>query len=193
MEADRSKVLLVSKDTKLNGLITQVLAAPLFELAASADFNDARRRLVDEHFDIIIIDFADGAGQDFAMELGSQSSTALLLIPNELFDQVSYQTEDYGILPVSKPFDLFSFYTMIKVARAVQAKIRQVSSKTVQLRNKLEEIRIVNRAKMILISHRDMNEEEAHRFIEQTAMNRCVKRIQVAQEIIEESCREQRA
>ncbi len=186
MEADTTKVLLVSKDTKLNVLITQVLTPPLFELVIMSDFNDARRRLLNEHFGIIIVDFADGAGQDFACEMGEQASTILLLIPNDLFDQVSYRTEDYGILPVSKPFDIFYFYNMIKVALAVQAKIKQISYKTVQLRNKLEEIRIVNRAKMLLISHKDMNEEEAHRYIEQTAMNRCIKRIQVAEEIIAE-------
>ena len=184
MEADTTKVLLVSKDTKLTVLIRQVLNAPLFELVELSDFNDARRRLIDENFGIIIVDFADGAGQDFAMEMGNLTATIMLLIPNELFDQVSYRTEEYGILPVSNPFDLFYFYTMIKVSRAVQAKIRQLSYKTIQLRNKLEEIRIVNRAKMLLISHKNMNEEEAHRYIEQTAMNRCIKRIQVAEEII---------
>ena len=186
MEADTTKVLLVSRDTKQTVLIRQVLTPPLFELVELSDFNDARRRLIDENFGTIIVDFADGTGQDFAMEMGSLPSAILLLIPNELFDQVSYQTEDYGILPVSKPFDLFYFYTMIKAARAVQAKIRQISSKTVQLRNKLEEIRLVNRAKMLRITHKNMTEEEAHRSIEQTAMNRCIKRIQVAQEIIGE-------
>ena len=184
MEADTTKVLLVSKDAKLSVLIKQVLNAPLFELVDLTDFNDARRRLIDENFGIIIVDFADGAGQDFAIEMGNLTATIMLLIPNELLDQVSYRTEEYGILPVSKPFDLFYFYNMIKVARAVQAKIRQLSYKTIQLRNKLEEIRIVNRAKMLLISHKNMNEEEAHRYIEQTAMNRCIKRIQVAEEII---------
>ncbi|MBQ7166062.1 MAG: ANTAR domain-containing protein, partial [Treponema sp.] len=80
----------------------------------------------------------------------------------------------------------FYFYNMIKAAMAVKSKFEQLTYKTVQLRNKLEEIRIVNRAKMLLISHKGMSEEEAHRHIEQTAMNRCQKRIQVAREIVSE-------
>ncbi len=184
MDADSTKVLFVNRDAKLSVLIKQVLTPPLFELVEISNFNEARRRLVDENFGLIIVDFAEGEGQDFAAETRELSSTVLLLIPNELFDQVSYRTESYGILPVTKPFDMFYFYNMIKVALAVQAKFEQLAYKTVQLRNKLEEIRIVNRAKMLLISHRGMSEEEAHRYIEQTAMNRCAKRIMVAQEII---------
>lgn len=186
MEADTTKVLLVSKDAKLSILIKQVLTAPLFALTEIADFNEARRRLMEESFGIIIADFSDGDGQDFASETGGLPSAVLLLIPNELFDQVSYRTEAYGILPVTKPFDFFYFYNMIKAAMAVKAKFEQLTYKTVQLRNKLEEIRIVNRAKMLLISHKGMSEEEAHRYIEQTAMNRCQKRIQIAQEIVRE-------
>lgn len=184
MESDNTKVLLVNKDKKLSVLIRQILAAPLFEVTEIADFNEARRMLMDESFGIIIADFADGEGQDFATETGGLPSAVLLLIPAELFDQVSYRTESYGILPVTKPFDVFYFYNMIKAALAVKAKFEQLTYKTVQLRNKLEEIRIVNRAKMLLISHKGMSEEEAHRHIEQTAMNRCLKRILVAQEII---------
>ena len=73
MEADTTKVLLVSKDTKLSVLIKQVLTAPLFALTELADFNEARRRLMEESFGIIIVDFSDGDGQDFAAETGGAS------------------------------------------------------------------------------------------------------------------------
>ena len=40
----------------------------------------------------------------------------------------------------------------------------------------VEEIRLMNRAKLILIKMRGMTEAEAHRFIIKTAMDRCVKK-----------------
>lgn len=76
---------------------------------------------------------------------------------------------------------------MIKIALAVQAKVQRISSQTVKLKEKMEEIRIVNRAKMLLMQNQKMTEQEAHRFIEKEAMDRCMKRIAVAQNIIEEN------
>ena len=53
------------------------------------------------------------------------------------------------------------------------------------VRRLVEEIRLMNRAKLILIKMRGMTENEAHRFIVHSAMDRCVKKRQVAEEIIE--------
>ncbi|MBQ3485974.1 MAG: ANTAR domain-containing protein, partial [Clostridia bacterium] len=49
---------------------------------------------------------------------------------------------------------------------------------------KMEEIRIVNRAKWLLISELKFDEPGAHRYIEKQAMDRCVSRKVIAQEII---------
>ena len=53
------------------------------------------------------------------------------------------------------------------------------------VRRLVEEIRLMNRAKLILIKMRGMTENEAHRFFVHSAMDRCVKKRQVAEEIIE--------
>ena len=73
---------------------------------------------------------------------------------------------------------------MIKVALAVSAKVERLNFQTIQLKHKMEEAKLVNRAKMLLMGHQNMTEEEAHRYIEKTAMNRCVKRIEIADEIV---------
>lgn len=49
---------------------------------------------------------------------------------------------------------------------------------------KIEEIRIVNRAKWLLIDHSRMTEPEAHRFIEKKAMDDRVSKKDVALRII---------
>lgn len=88
---------------------------------------------------------------------------------------------------MTKPFDAFYFYNIIKIALAVQAKVQRISSQTVKLKEKMEEIRIVNRAKMLLIQNKKMTEQEAHRFIEKEAMDKCIKRTSVAQSIIRQN------
>ena len=48
----------------------------------------------------------------------------------------------------------------------------------------MEEIRIVNRAKWLLISELKMDEQGAHRYIEKQAMDRCISKRIVAEEIM---------
>ena len=59
-----------------------------------------------------------------------------------------------------------------------------MEQKTASIEEKMEEIRIVNRAKWLLIEQLKMTEKEAHRYIEKQAMDRCVTRRIVAEKIL---------
>ena len=172
MEAESHSVLLVSRDSKIVSQISAFLVPPLFELTTTSDFNEARRLATERTFNIIIADSGDGYDTDFAINIADSYSTILLLVPNEHFDEISYRVEGYGILTITKPFEPFYFYNMVKIAIAVQYKVQVLSSQTTKLKVKMEEIKLVNRAKMLLMSNMNMSEQEAHRYIEKEAMDR---------------------
>jgi response regulator NasT len=184
MEADSHSVLLVSRDSKIISQISVFLVPPLFELTTTSDFNEARRLAAERTFNIIIADSGDGFDTDFAINVADSYSTVLLLVPNEHFDEISYRVEGYGILTITKPFEPFYFYNMIKIAIAVQYKVQILSSQTTKLKVKMEEIKLVNRAKMLLIQNLNMSEPEAHHYLEKEAMDRGLKRTAVAEEIL---------
>ncbi len=186
MTSDSHSVLVVTKDSKISSLIGTMLVAPLFETTFAKDFNEARRLCGERVFNIVIVDFSEGEGTDFAVDISSYSSTILLLAPSQFFDQISYKVEPFGILTITSPFDQFYFYNMIKIAIAVQYKVQVLSSQTIKLKEKMEEIRQVNRAKMLLMQHKGMTEQEAHRYLEKQAMNTGKKRTAIAEEIIKE-------
>lgn len=185
MTSDTYSVLLVTKDSKISSLVSTMLFPPMFELSVCQDFNEARRKCDELVFNIVLVDFAEGEGTDFAVDISDSASTVLLFAPQELFDQISYKVEGYGILTLTSPFDQFYFYNMIKIAIAVQYKVKVLSSKATQLKEKMEEIRIVNRAKMLLMQSKSMTEQEAHRYIEKEAMNSGSKKTAVASLIID--------
>lgn len=184
MEADSHSVLLVSRDSKIISQISVFLVPPLFELTTTSDFNEARRLAAERTFNIIIADSGDGFDTDFAINVADSYSTVLLLVPNEHFDEISYRVEGYGILTITKPFEPFYLYNMMKIAIAVQYKVQILSSQTTKLKVKMEEIKLVNRAKMLLISNLNMSEPEAHHYLEKEAMDRGLKRTAVAEEIL---------
>lgn len=184
MEAESHSVLLVSRDSKIVSQISAFLVPPLFELTTTSDFNEARRMATERSFNIIIADSGDGYDTDFAINIADSYSTILLLVPNEHFDEISYRVEGYGILTITKPFEPFYLYNMMKIAIAVQYKVQVLSSQTTKLKVKMEEIKLVNRAKMLLMSNMNMSEQEAHRYIEKEAMDRGMKRTAISEEII---------
>ena len=184
MDADTHSVLLVSRDSKIITQISAFHVPPLFELTTTSDYNEARRLATERTFNIIIADSGDGYDTDFAINVADSYSTVLLLVPNEHFDEISYRVEGYGILTITKPFEPFYFYNMVKIAIAVQYKVQVLSSQTTKLKVKMEEIKQVNRAKMLLMQNMNMSEQEAHRYIEKEAMDRGMKRIAISEEII---------
>ena len=184
MTLDSHSVLVVTKDSKVSTLISAMLIPPVFETQVISDFNEARRMCSERVFNIIITDYSEGEGADFATDISDSLSTILLLTPASLFEEVSYRVEGYGVLTVNSPFDQFYFYNMIKAAIATQYKVQILSSQTTKLKVKMEEIRLVNRAKMLLMQNMQMSEQEAHRYIEKEAMDRGMKKTAVAEEII---------
>ncbi len=184
MEAESHSVLLVSRDNKIISQISAFLVQPLFDLTTTSDFNEARRLVTERTFNIIIADSGDGYDTDFAINIADSYSTILLLVPNEHFDEISYRVEGYGILTITKPFEPFYFYNIMKIAIAVQYRVQILSSQTIKLKVKMEEIKQVNRAKMLLMQQLKMSEAEAHHYLEKEAMNRGLKRITLAEEII---------
>ena len=184
MTADSHNVLVVTKDDKISTQISTMLVAPMFETMLVSDFNEARRLCGERTFNIVIVDFADGEGTDFAVDISDSLSTIMILSPAQHFDQISYKVEPFGILTMTDTFDQFYFYNMIKIAIAVHYKVQILSTKATKLKEKMEEIRIINRAKLLLMQNLSLTEPESHRYLEKQAMDRGLKRMTLAEEII---------
>ncbi|MBE6613614.1 MAG: ANTAR domain-containing protein, partial [Ruminococcaceae bacterium] len=67
---------------------------------------------------------------------------------------------------------------------ATRERLKKFEKKTMSTEEKMQEIRIVNRAKWILIDSLKMTESDAHRYIEKQAMDRCISKREIAEEII---------
>ena len=67
---------------------------------------------------------------------------------------------------------------------AMSSRLRFLRQRASSLRRKLDDTRLVSRAKLLLMSRLQMSEEEAHRYIEKTAMDSGMKTREVALGII---------
>lgn len=156
------------------------------DIALSA--GEARRKLSRCSYDIMIIDspLPDEFGHDFAIDAASKSrSGVMLMVKKEIFGRVCVKVEDYGILTVPKPISKSDFYIALKLVTSTSARLLKEEKKAESLQEKIEEIRLVNRAKYILMDKKGMTEPEAHRFIEKSAMDTRSSKRDIARDIID--------
>lgn len=107
-----------------------------------------------------------------------------MLVKSEFYDQICNKVESQGILLVSKPSTKQALSQALHLLAATRMRIRRLEEKAQTLEAKMKEIRLINRAKWLLIDQLKMSESDAHRYIEKTAMDRCVKKSEVAESII---------
>lgn len=86
------------------------------------------------------------------------------------------------VLPCSAPD--FLMQQAVQLLIATRRKLRKLESRAAMLEAHVEEVRLINRAKLLLVQQLKMTEAEAHRYIEKQAMDTCRKRRAVAENII---------
>lgn len=181
-------VLVVSGSIKGIDLISElVYSDSKVQVTAAKNSSEARRFISSTDYDLIIINtpLPDEFGDNLAITVTEISASGVILIvKNEIADDISAKVEHYGVLIVSKPIIRQVFTQAKKFALASKNRILSLKSENISLQQKIEEIRLVTRAKLILIQYLHMTESQAHRFIEKQAMDMRTSRLEIAQNIL---------
>jgi len=180
--------LIVSSSEKDINLFTGFLkAASVPQVASSQSCDSARRLILKQDFDLIIVDspLEDESGESFSRDAAAKGvSQVILLVKNESFDSVSAACEEDGVLIITKPVDKSILWSALSLAKSVQNRVKRIQAENAQLKQKIEDLRVIDRAKWILISSMKMSEQEAHRYIEKQAMDMRSSRRTVAEGIL---------
>ena len=186
---DRAYSVLVVSSTErfsrsLSSLLPETEYYPIhFSTSAAA----AKRVLLDRSYDLVLINtpLSDDFGTKLAIDVCSEKgAVALLFVKNELYSEIYSKTVDYGVFTVPKPTSSQMVSQALNWMCATRERLRRMEKKTLSIQEKMEEIRLVNRAKWMLIDRLKMTEEAAHHYIEKQAMDRCVTRREIAENII---------
>lgn len=181
-------VLVISEKENFNASLQSLLPeskyAPV-QMVSSVSL--AKRVLLERSFDFVFINtpLPDDFGTRFAIEIsGNKGTVILLLVRNEVYEQVCDKVTEYGILTLPKPASKQMVAHTLNFMAGIRERLRKLEKKSLSMEEKMKEIRLVNRAKWVLIDELKMSEADAHRYIEKQAMDRCVSRREIAEEII---------
>ena len=144
------------------------------EFLISLSSVEARRKLGDQNFDLVIINtpLSDEFGYELAPDMAQYTMAGvLLLVGAEQAGQVAAKTSDSGVLVLPKPVSRLLLQQSLRLAQASHRRLGKLIEENRRLRQKLEDQRLIGRAKCILIECCGMTEPEAHAYIERRAMD----------------------
>lgn len=183
-------ILVVSGSEQFNTQFRQSLPENLF---ASVEYRknatSARHQILERWYDIVVINvpLPDENGLELAMDIAEkQRASVLIAAPSQIYEMVLDHVTDHGILAIPKPSPKSRIEKGVRFLMKVQEKLAGMQQELEQARSRLEELRIVSKAKFLLVEHRHLTEEEAHRYIGKLAMDQRISRQKAAEDIIDD-------
>ena len=181
-------VLSVAAAEKFHTSLRELLPNGRYDpVHAVYDASEARRRMLETAYDVILISapLPDEFGARLAQHAAEHTGAGvLMMVKSEYYSDVSEQLTPCGVLTLQKPTSPQMMLQCMELLCATRERLRRMEQKSASIEYKMAEIRLVNRAKWALIEKRGLTEQEAHRFIEKAAMDRCVPKRVIAEEIL---------
>lgn len=181
-------VLIVSPSEQFNRSTMALLPASTYwPVKCVESAGEARRLMIDMKYDLVLINapLRDEFGGRLATDICTEGSSGVLLfVKNEVYDDIYAKVMEAGVMVIAKPTSGMMVSQTLRMMCSARERLRQMEQKQASVEEKINEIRIMNRAKWYLIENEGMKEDEAHHYIEKMAMNFRLSKTEAAQNII---------
>lgn len=181
-------VLVVSASDRFNETASELLPSSQYQpVHIATNISEAKRYITARGFDIVIVNapLPDESGTRFAIDCcRSQTTVVLLLSRTDVHAEVHEKVAERGVFTLPKPTSRAIMLQALSWMASARERLRIMEQKTFSIEERMEEIRIVNRAKCLLISELKMSEPEAHHYIEKNAMDNCIPKKDAAENMI---------
>lgn len=188
LEQRHYSVLIASTAEGFRTALSPMLPDATFDpIHTVSSISAAKRALAERVYDFVLINspLSDDPGIRFSIDAcASRGTVAVLFVKAETHEAVYDKVAEHGVFTLQKPTSRQAISQALRFMIASRERLRKFEQKTLSTQEKMEEIRLVNRAKWLLISELKMEEPQAHRYIEKRAMDGCITKRQVAEEII---------
>lgn len=129
---------------------------------------------------------SDESGVELAEYITENTAAnCMLIVKPEYAEKLTERADKSGIILVEKPFNKLLIYQLIKAVDIAVRRSYRLYQDTLRLEQKISEIKTIDKAKFLLMEYKGMTEEEAHRYLEQYAMNKRKKKNIAALELID--------
>lgn len=126
----------------------------------------------------------DEFGRELALQFAGEGADVILLVAAAQAEKVAAGVEKQGVFVLAKPLTRQNAAFALRLIRTARARTDKLAEQNRKLTKKLDEMRMLSRAKCALVRYCDMTEPEAHHVLEQRAMDARVPIKDIALEIL---------
>lgn len=182
------KVLIISSQKQAADTLYDIIK-PLsfagYDYASSG--NEGRRKFDYTDYSLTIINTptSDEFGTDLALDIAEKSLSAiLLLVKSDIAEQVQDKVANTGAFVISKPINRQMLMQSIPFVLNSRQIISSLKQQNKVLQQKVDDTKIIERAKFSLIKYLGLDEKQAHRYIQKQAMDLRVSPRTIADNIL---------
>ena len=143
---------------------------------------------VNRSWELVMINMplGDESGLELAKYVAEDTAAScVIFVKAEEAEKIMDTADRSSIIVIAKPFSRQTLYQILKAVDTALKRSWSLYEETVRLERKIEEIRLIDKAKFSLMQYRGMTEEEAHTYLEQYAMKNRKKKTIAASELID--------
>lgn len=161
----------------------QQTATTLFDIIRPLNFsgydhvasgNEARRKFDFTDYDLTIINtpLSDEFGTELVLDIAEKSLSAILiLVKSDLIEQVQDKVSPTGAYVIGKPINKQLLIQSIPFVLNSKQIISTLREQNKALQRKVDDTKVIERAKFSLIKYLGLDEKQAHRYIQKQAMD----------------------
>ncbi len=181
------EALIVTGSDKSFSVIADVVRATgNYDIVRANSGGASRRIFSSRDFDLAIVSgVADENGKNLASFLAENCTTGVILIEDSfVYEEVAEKLSGQGVIVLPRPLSRSLLVTGIRMVEAANARVQNLKRANVNLSREVEDMRLINRAKYVLIESLGYSENRAHKFIERRAMDERKTKREIALEIL---------
>ena len=184
----RYRILIVSSDDRFGREVSTLLQGDQFQQDFSRSASDARCKLLENQYDFVIVNapLRDEFGSRLCIDISRNNGTiAAIFAATDTYDEIYAKVSVHGVFALHKPTSKTLVSQAVSLMVCARERLRSLEKKVGNTESKLDEIRIVNKAKWLLIDQEGLSEADAHKYIVKSAMDAGITKRLAAQMIID--------
>lgn len=137
--------------------------------------------------DIIIVStpLSNEFGLDFVTEASKHSEAPIVVLAREdIAEDVQRRIRFTGAFVLPKPFKKSVLEQTVRMAMVAKDNMNRIDREKSELSRQLEDMKVVDRAKCVLIQYLNLTEPQAHRHIQKLAMDTRRTQREIAEDIL---------
>ncbi len=181
------RALIISRTENGLDAISELVKDDFDDIHCTTSVSDAEKLIDQTDFDLILVNapLSEENGLGFSARCADNTKSCVVLLvakdrAMDAFDLV----DSHGVLVVSRPINKRLLHNYLVFSHSFKERMLSAQRENERLKNELEEIKVINRAKLLLVQCLTMSEQQAHRYLEKQAMNLRTSKLNIAKQVI---------